>query len=75
MSESPKSTKNSNNETSASVRSQAFTRIKTDLSSALQQWETLSAKAPELSADELRFQQMQQLLKELHEKMKALDFI
>lgn len=75
MSDNSKSPKNSSHDSSPSARSQAFTRIKTDLSSALQQWEQLSAQAPALSADEQRLQEMQQLLKQLHDKMKALDFI
>jgi hypothetical protein len=53
----------------------AFSRITSDLKSAIDEWETLSAKAPKLSAEERRFKDMQKLLKELRDKMKKLNFI
>lgn len=52
----------------------AFSRIKTDLKSALDQWETLSKAAPKKSADEQRLLEMQQLLIELKSKMDELNF-
>lgn len=50
-----------------------FSQIKTDLTSALNEWDRISEQAPTVSKDEEKLKDMQKLLRELQAKMKELN--